>query len=351
MGHVPVTMNGRQQMKFTSYNEPQKAAQLLESHRKEAVDVNLGDLRIDAGGIQWIKREQIFTLEAAFQPRTFEGQLGDRHSLIQDLIEAINRAGLERIDPIRIWWSGKAWFVVDGHHRLNAIDRVNSYRLKNKGQPIREIPVTIIDGGWSEVCKAASAENGKAHLAMTSKQRSQWAWRVAVLHWSKTIPERFIMAEFAIPLHVHVNTLSNMKAIWRQILDKFREEHGRSPDPSKDASWVHEIAALQWPRQATEYAKGLANEDTIRDDAWRAEAVMKTAERLIRALGKEAFSSPGKAEITADALLVASSRFVQLALGAEEFRYAIQSTLSEISEEAGWEHDEYGFRTGEHSDF
>lgn len=330
-------------LKYASYDTPMKASELLMQHHKEALEVMPDTTWVDDNGIRWMKRSIIFTLEAAFQPRTFEGQIGDRHSLIQDLIEAINRAGIERIDPIKVWWSGKAWFVVDGHHRLHAIDRVNSYRHKKGTTTIKDIPVMIIDGGISEACRTASRENGKAHLNMTAKQRSQWAWRVAVLHWAKVIPERFIMTEASLDLHVHHKTLSNMRAIFHQIRERFKAEHGRSPDPSKDAEWIHMVAGLQWPREAHERAKGTITEQDIRDDAWRAEAVMKTAEKLIRALGKEAFSSPGRAEITADALCAVSSRFIRLGIEAPDFREAIYDALKD----EGWSLDEHGFRESE----
>lgn len=329
-------------MQFTSYDTIQKATDLLTQHRIEALPFIPDASRVDEDGIRWMKRSHIHVLAAAFQPRTFEGQLGDRHSLIQDLIEAINRAGIERIDPIKVWWSGKAWFVVDGHHRLHAVDRVNTYRHdKKKGEVIREVPVEVVSGGLSEAYRAAAKDNGKAHLNMTAKQRSQWAWRVAVLHWTKTIPEKFVMAEAALDLHVHVNTLSSMKATFRQILERFQEEHGgRHLNTKEDAEWIYQVASLQWPKQAVEMAKGNLEEETIRDDAWRQEAVKKTAEKLIRALGKEAFSSPGRAEITGAALIMASSRFIQLAIGDEDFGAAIKDALKD----QGWSLDEYGFR-------
>lgn len=311
------------------------ATNLLDDHEKAGRPADPeGDTRMDAGGIVWMKRKQIKTLEEAFQPRTFEGQLGDRHSLIQDLIDAINRAGIERIDPVKVWWSGRKWFVVDGHHRLNAVDRVNSYRhRKGRGKVIREVPVEVVSGTRSEALMWASRDNGKAHLTLTPKQRSQWAWRMAVLHWAKVIPDRFIMAERAVDLHVHRNTLTNMKAIWRQIEQRFKDEHeGMAPDPKKHRQWIHEVADLDWPKQAEDFAKGEIDQEDVRDDEWRKEAVRKTAERLIRSLGKEAFSSPGRAEITADALVEASSRFVKLAIGAEDFRAAIQEALGEDGE-------------------
>lgn len=310
------------------------ATTLLDEHEKAGRPADPeSDTRVEKG-IRWMKRKRIKTLEEAFQPRTFEGQLGDRHSLIQDLIDAINRAGIERIDPVKVWWSGREWFVVDGHHRLNAVDRVNSYRhKKGRGKVIREVPVEVISGSRSEALMWASRDNGKAHLTLTAKQRSQWAWRVAVLHWSKVIPDRFVMAERAVDLHVHRNTLTNMKAVWKQIEQRFRDEHaGHAPDPKKHRQWIHEVAGLEWPKQAEAFAKGAIDQEDVLDNEWRRAAVRKTAERLIRSLGKEAFSSPGRAEITADALVEASSRFAKLAIGAEDFREAIHEAFMESGE-------------------
>lgn len=303
------------------------ASELLREHREEALPFVPNASRVDDDGIRWMRRDIIKTLRAAFQPRSFNGQMGDAQGTIKDITEAINRAGIERIDPIKVWWSGKMWFVVDGHHRLAAVDRVNLDRkTKGRDDKIREVPVEIVQGGILMANLATTKDNGKTHLHLSAKDRCQWAWRTAVLHWTRVYPERFVMAKAAPDLHVHERTLKSMKATFRQILQRFRDENdGRFPDPNddKDASWIFTVVDLKWPQQAVEWAKGTANQTTVRDDAWREQEVQKTAEKLVRVLGKEAFSSPGRAEITAGALLAVSSRFIELAKGDPDFSEAV----------------------------
>ena len=53
-----------------------------------------------------------------FQPRTFKGFAGASETHIEGLMFAIRHAPDHLIDPIDIWWSGKRWLVIDGHHRL-----------------------------------------------------------------------------------------------------------------------------------------------------------------------------------------------------------------------------------------
>jgi hypothetical protein len=53
-----------------------------------------------------------------FQHRGFAGHASKGHVL--RLAAAIRQSKSHTLDPITVWWDGRAWACVDGHHRRDA---------------------------------------------------------------------------------------------------------------------------------------------------------------------------------------------------------------------------------------
>ena len=241
---------------------------------------------------------------------------------MNELRDAIKRHGVERLDPIYVWWSGKAFFCIDGHHRLAVIRELNAEkRLKARSISTLEkarseqlvVPVVIHTGTLSEVQAWSSRENGKARISLKKSDRSDWAWKLAVLHWGGVLDGKFVMAQRCKDLHISERLLKQMKAAYAKI-DAMR------PQQSQEA--IVSLAQMGWAS-----AKALA-EGRDRSESWddqkRETEVQRTVNKLISSLGVHSFRST-RAEITAEAILRVSERFLELAMGSPEVDEAVKA--------------------------
>lgn len=64
-----------------------------------------------------------------FQPREFEST-GPSEDHVRALVDAIKAEPGNRLDPITVWWSGKHWPVLNGHHRIMAYARARKNGFK-----------------------------------------------------------------------------------------------------------------------------------------------------------------------------------------------------------------------------
>jgi ParB-like chromosome segregation protein Spo0J len=81
-------------------------------------------------------------------------------------------ASNQSIEPITVWWGGKHWICIDGHHRLEAYKVADSSLL--------EIPVRVFEGTIDEALKEAAAGNSRDKLGMTSSEKLDAAWRLTI---------------------------------------------------------------------------------------------------------------------------------------------------------------------------
>lgn len=106
--------------------------------------------------------------EEVFQHRRPDKHTSDRHT--RDLADA---AKSHDLDPLTVWWDGKKWTVIDGHHRIKA------YIRAGKGQ--HAVPVEVFVGTPEEALGRAAGANSKNKLLMSSSEKSTAAWRLVVL--------------------------------------------------------------------------------------------------------------------------------------------------------------------------
>lgn len=211
-----------------------------------------------------------------FQHRTFLGYASESH--IRTLATAIKKSKSKSLDPILVWWDGKDWTCVDGHHRHAA------YTLAEVGSE-HPVPVEVFQGTLGQAMGAAASANTRNKLAMSSVEKSNAAWRiVAMTDMSKS--------EAASAAGVSESTVANMRKVFNQLEAKVNaalDELSISPHGNfRDLNW----------EQAKRLAEGRDEVDFDREEANEKKA-SDMALALRKAIGKEGWKQP---EILARAL-------------------------------------------------
>lgn len=107
------------------------------------------------------------------RPEVFQHRrpsLGASETHIRELADA---ARGQDLDPLTIWWDGKYWMLIDGHHRAQA------YIQAGKG--MHAVPVEVFAGSPGEALARAAKANTKAKLMMSASEKSTAAWRLVIL--------------------------------------------------------------------------------------------------------------------------------------------------------------------------
>lgn len=218
-----------------------------------------------------------------FQHRRTGGHEGAGH--IRKMIAAIDVRKGRMLDPMTVWWDGKAWACVDGHHRHAA------YMGASVGRS-HAVPVEVFEGSLAEAMGHAASANSKDKLAMSSGEKSDAAWRmVAVADMSR--------ADAASASGVSESTVANMRRVRLQL-----EARASAVDDMTVMSGV-DYRDLSWAD-----ARRLAAGTRAVDFDWDAANEVKAQEMAValkRALGKEGGKYP---EILARALEIYDTRLV-----------------------------------------
>ena len=77
-----------------------------------------------------------------FQPRTSDGSRADSVSHVETLKDAVRNK--QTLPPVTVWWSGRSWRVLDGHHRMMAYQQLA--KDKSKPRVIHSVPVVVSRG-------------------------------------------------------------------------------------------------------------------------------------------------------------------------------------------------------------
>jgi hypothetical protein len=219
-----------------------------------------------------------------FQHRGRMSADGERH--VRDLAAAIKKSKTKTLDPIKVWWDGKAWACIDGHHRIDA------YRQAVVGSGSL-VPVEVFGGSLEQAMAVAAEANTKDKLPMSSRQKSNSAWRmVAVTTMSKAL-----VAKSA---GVSESTVATMRRAQTQLAALQADE----PDSLDEQNRV-DYRDLGWAD-----AKRLAEGREGPGFDWQAANVEKAQEMALalrKALGKEGGKYP---EILAMALDIYDTRLM-----------------------------------------
>jgi hypothetical protein len=266
-----------------SYNETftfEQGLKLLVDELEDgttAPEENLSELPIN----------QIRMRHSVFQPREFDNT-AESESHVHVLMSAIKAEPLNRLDPVVVWWSGKYWTVLDGHHRLVAYERVRKSGFKqyqsdgNQSQRWR-VPVKRFKGTLQKALIEATRANSKDKLPMTQEDKMNRAWILTVAC------EDLSKQAVANSCKIGSRTVARMRT-------KLKEIQENEPE-----NWRSEALSMSW-RDAQRYGE---RSEKDYDDSWEERLAMDWQRRLGKTFGKKLAEQP---EVTARALQLYSER-------------------------------------------
>lgn len=171
---------------------------------------------------------------SVFQPRHItkvgESSASDNHC--RELINALKVSGGSHLDPITIYWTGQAYRVIDGHHRLQA------YLEYYKGKLQTAVPVRVFEGTPEEAVQMAIELNSKNHLPMSKDERFDRAWLMIVMGIGSK-------ASIARACKMAQSTIGVMRARAKEIEDEYRKQmiEWAGFDPE---AWKLEASKMTW---------------------------------------------------------------------------------------------------------
>lgn len=236
---------------------------------------------------------KIKTAVEVFQPRNIEFAWLATDSHVKALVGALKDGN--NFDPLVVWWSGRYWYVIDGHHRLMAYQQIN----KEKKLNIDTIPVTVFEGAVDEAIRQAATLNAKDKLPMRKNDKLERAWKLVCLNDGWTAKQ----------LHeattISVRTIKTMRDKRRQFL----------------ANGVVNLFNMTWQ----EVRGGASSVD--HGDEWQEQQAIQWQKRLVKHFGKKLAEQP---EIAARALELYSERLPE-----ELVRFWPDQARRAIDEEKG----------------
>lgn len=127
------------------------------------------------GELTSIPLRQVSKRTAVFQPRSLDGNHADSDQHVRDLIKVLKATKGAPLDPITVWYGGQRFYVIDGHHRLEA------YKRHHGGKAHVAIPCVEFKGTLVEAIELAGRDNHKNKLQMKQDDRLNFAWRLVCI--------------------------------------------------------------------------------------------------------------------------------------------------------------------------
>jgi len=224
-----------------------------------------------------------------FQHRSFGGVSSKGHVMI--LAAAIKKRKSKCLDPITIWWDGKGWACVDGHHRYEA------YFQAEVGNA-HKVPVEVFTGTLNQAMRAAAEANTKDKLPMSRTEKSNTAWHLVTM-------ADMTKVEVATASGVSESTVATMRKVFAQLESKASEVAVDLMAPSRE-----DFRDLSWA-SAKRLADGRDDNDFDWDEANEQKA-QGMAMALRKSLGSEGAKYP---DVFARALEIYDSRLPDRLMG------------------------------------
>lgn len=191
--------------------------------------------------------------EIKLWPEVFQHRSPSEHASAQHVRELRRTLATRDLEPLLVWWDGKKWACIDGHHRLRA------YVEANKGD--HSVPVAVFSGSPQDAIVEAASRNTRDKLAMGRSEKVGTAWRlVLTTDLSKAATVRASGASEGLVAH--------MRRVKVQLGAQGRE-----------------LGALSWERARQLAAGEVPEEDIDWEDRTRKEAE-DMANAITKALGK-----------------------------------------------------------------
>lgn len=204
-------------------------------------------------------------LPAAFQPRALgEDVVSEAH--VENLRKVLSRRGDRALDPIVVFWSGQAWYVVDGHHRLAA------YRSARDWSDAA-VPVERYQGSAREAIAEAAERNSKTIMPLLQSEKSEIGWRLVCLTDLK------VKEVMAIAVLSH-GTVKKMRARLKEVLAEHPDRY--TAETLTDYSWRDVL-------KPTFGGPEVANEI---DEEWEARLAHDFRDRLRKEFGDKLTKCP-----------------------------------------------------------
>lgn len=116
----------------------------------------------------YLSLPRIRLCKPVFQHRHPEQHTSEAH--IKELAKAPQQG--KDLAPITVWWDGKGWVCIDGHHRIAA------YQFAQKGH--HAIPVEFFSGTLEQAVAKAAEGNTHDKLPMSAREKTETAWRLTI---------------------------------------------------------------------------------------------------------------------------------------------------------------------------
>lgn len=192
-----------------------------------------------------------------FQHRKPARHVSDRH--VRELADAAKAH--DSLDPLTVWWDGKHWTCIDGHHRMQAYMRAGMFQVP--------VPVAVFHGTPEEALAHAAGANSKAKLQMTPSEKANAGWRLVVMGGALS------KAQQADAAGVSERQVANMRAALKSL---------------KGQGMPHELVATMSWNEARRTAAGEDMSDWSEEE--ENVRVEKMATALRKALGPTADRQP-----------------------------------------------------------
>jgi hypothetical protein len=215
--------------------------------------------------------------------------------------------------PLLIYLIGGKYYVLDGHHRLDAY---HSVRWSKK------VPVTVFSGALEEARSKALELNSRDKLAMTHIDKLEAAWDL-------TKTTNLSIAEVNKLSTASKRTISYMRRAWKRLCGQFRKEGSKQANKEAGALQYYKSIAEMRERLTWVSAKGaLLGIEFTPDKEWYDHAVEEMTGLLGTHVGFKLLRHP---DVTADALRKLHPRLPRELI--REWAVAEWETIKELVEE------------------
>lgn len=219
--------------------------------------------------LQWLALGQVRTHEAIFQHRRPPEHASAAH--VRELRDKVNASPNKTLDPITVWWDGRDWVCLDGHHRIKA------YRASGMDKH-HDIPAEVFEGTPEAAIAYAAKANSRTKLQMGRQEKAAAAWRLV----TTTNLSKEVSADCA---GVSARLIALMRAARKTL----------------EAKGVADLADMRWDE-----ARRMAEGKAVGNEGWEPDAKEKMAQEWATAIGK---ALPPLAHNSPDVLAMALELF------------------------------------------
>lgn len=223
---------------------------------------------------EWLEAHRIKLRPEVFQQRNPLTSASAAH--VRELAAKAKAQALG-LEAIKVWWDGKHWVCIDGHHRHRA------YQQAGMGR--HSVRVEVFDGTPEQALKESAEANTRDKLPMRKTEKTNAAWHLVVAGEGLTQGQQ-----------------AEASGVSRRLVVTMHQAKQKLV-----ARGVENIGDMTWEK-ARRLAAGDDSDMRERDDDWTEQEARKVADKLHKHLGPKA---AGQVEVFALALEMYSERLVR----------------------------------------